>query len=347
MLVCRFHPLVCLILTATVLATPTPAATAQPPETVPASAQSRLFTAPVRDRAMDLLARTQASPGSVRQALETLVQDPEVDAVTADAVLFDYIRRLRSEPPGSAPPEVLTFLQQHRPRAVQVHPESAAGRMPLFDVAGSARGLENQWRHQGAAHEFLGAGPARKTAMMQSATTGPETNGIRTVLDRLPEPELESLLVRMEENPGLDQWIVETAMAAKREGIVVERMAEANPADASRWIRAAMESLPDAGRMPVLRAGLAHPDPGVRGLAMARITDALSDADTSQRKAWRDELLPRLAAPDTGAAAALQLARVAGEEWLATQHEQAGDPLIRARLALALRLRADRTGSVP
>lgn len=345
----NFHPAIYSILTAVVLAgTPLAiAAATDVPELVPASAQVRLFAPEVRDRATALVERTRVSPGTVPEALDALAQDREVNPVTADAVMYDYIRRLRAEPPGSAPPEVLVFLKQYQPRAVQVHPESVAGRIPLFDVAGAARGLDHQWRHHSALEEFQNADPSRRLELMQAATAGPEAAGIRVALRRLPKSELDSLMTRMTGSPGHDDWVVETALAAGRGDEVAARIAGASPGDASRWIRGAMETLPDTELIPLLRAGLVHSDPGVQGLAMARITDRLEDADAADRAAWRDDLLTRLADPDTGSAAALQLARVADDEWLAAQREQATDPVTERRLALAARLRAGMMGDSP
>lgn len=278
-------------------------------------------------RAPDLLSR-----------LSALYQDRTTPAIEREAILHEYLQRLRALPPGSLSPQVLDWFQTLPPLVLTGHEEGPHHPVPLFNLAAAAAGLSNQWAWQ-RGHDLIVGPAAMATARSVQAMTlaehdSPGTRGMRAAIAMLPVERLDDLAFGcaataggcghlrpdIELARGNLEWL-ETWMATAPAGSVMPRL------------RQARRHLPPQAAERLMTTAVSHTDAGVAAWALSDITSHLPKA-ADAREAWGQTLLALLGDDRLGAAAALQLARIHPPDWLLEAAAGEPDERIRRRLEL-------------
>lgn len=315
------------------------------PVRVAAAEQARLFAPAVREGAAALAKLTRADAGAdaITAELESVAGHPGLSPAERDAVLYDYVRRLRSDPAGTAPEAVLKWLQAYRPQAVRRHDESANYWIALFNVRAAAIGLENQWTYETARSDLLDGGPEQATSMLTRFAAnpgGPYAAGLRSALFEAQPGVLAALAERSATDQGLTDSLLPYLMLARgRIDRLAARIVDTPPQIAADVLSRAGRELPPGDAATLLKAAMQHPDPGVGAMAMARITDGMLD-DPERQAEWGAQMLELLADEKLGAAAALQLSRMGAVDWLekAAGRMRSDNPVLLQRLELMAEL---------
>lgn len=315
------------------------------PVRVSAAEQARLFAPAVREGAAALAELTRADAGAdaITAELKSVTDHPGLSPAERDAVLYDYVRRLRSDAPGTAPEAVLEWLQAYRPQAVRRHDESANYWIALFNVRAAAIGLENQWTYETARSDLLDGGLEQVTSMLTRYVAdpgGPYAGGLRSALFEAQPGMLAALAERSAADPGLTDSLLPYLMLA-RGGIdqLAARIVDTPPQIAADVLSRAARELRPGDAATLLKAAMQHPDPGVGAMAMARITDSMLD-DPERQAEWGKQMLDLLTDEKLGSSAALQLSRIGAADWLekAAGRMRSDDPVLLQRLELMAEL---------
>lgn len=278
---------------------------------------------PAVDRRADALLERTLSGADTRSLVAEITDirnDSSLLQSERDAVLFSYIERLREFSPASAPEALLDWLADVTPLAVTAHEEGAHYPVALFNVAAAARGLANEWAWR-SGHETVAG---RETLPLSTLADklgrnppgGPEYRGTRYAIQRMPVERLDALALQcaaaldgcggarpdIELARGNVDWLQDWLTAASAQDVIPR-------------LRQARSQLPHERATDLIRTALEHKDPGIAAWAMSDLTAHLPK-DVAARLEWGRRLLDLLDDPDLGGAAALQLARMGGDDWL-------------------------------
>lgn len=280
-----------------------------------------------KDHAPDLLS-----------SLSALYRDRTTPAIEREAILHEYLQRLRALPPGSVPPEVLDWFQALPPLVLTGHEEGPHHPVPLFNLAASAAGLSNQWAWQ-RGYDLI-AGPAATApahsvpAMARAERDSPGTRGMRAAIAMLPVDRLRELAFGCAATAGgCGHLRPDIELARGNLAWVESWMATAPAGSVLPRLRQARRHLPPQAAERLMTAAVSHPDAGVAAWALSDITSHLPKA-ADGREAWGQALLAWLGDDRLGAAAALQLARIHPPDWLLEAAAGEPDERIRRRLEL-------------
>lgn len=282
-----------------------------------------LAASPAVERASEALLELTLEGADARRliaAIGRIRSERALAPALRDAALLGYVERLRELSPGSAPPAVLQWLAETPPLAVTGHEEGAHHPVPLFNVAGAARGLANEWAWQRGHDDLAGNGPLSLSAVageLGGLDPGtPRFRGIRAAIERLPGDRLDALAAQCAILPdGCGQARADIELARANAGWLREWLPAATPQAAIPRLQRIRHTLPPAQANELMKTALRHPDKGVAAWAMSDITAHLPK-DASRRQEWGNHLVGLLDDPDLGGAAALQLARMGGGDWL-------------------------------
>ena len=317
------------------------------PVVVGDAARSVILGHQVRRHAEALIDQAETAPASLLQGLDAVASDPSLSAVERDAVLHDFVRRLRDRSPGFVDAEVLAWLRAYRAQAVTPHPESAVYKIPLFNVAAATAGLSNQWQYQKARDQWREAGTAIDAGSLGifiEAPHSPRASGYRAALIDLERDALLRMLRLIEANESLSATPLypHLALLLGQTGAAGEWLKGAEPRQVAELLSLVERNFPDRAES-LHRVALQHPDAAIRSRAMAARTVALIDAESHEKTAWAEELVEWLGDRELGDSAALQLLRLAdnAEDILLESlniDAEAGQRLERARSALHMEM---------
>jgi hypothetical protein len=328
----RLFPLALVLLAA--------AAQADGPGLADPAQAARLWSPEVRSRAAGLIGLGSAPDLPAR--LADVGADPALDPVGRDAVLYAYLQLLRQQPPQRQSDAALAWLSVYPAQATVLHAESASARVPLFDVAARAQGLANEKRHRLLLEAVATQAPAVVLDRHGTTGAGPDPTAIAAAVADLPAAQRAAWRAAVAERPDLADGALGlfVALADRDIDLAQQRLLRADPALASAGLKRAASTLDGVDAVRLCSAAAAHPDPGVRALAIALGTRA-AQASVALLPAWQDGLRTALADPDAGAAAALHLARLLDDAGFAALKASAGsDPVLQRRMLLIERLRA-------
>lgn len=317
-------------------------AQAPSPVLVDIGQQALLFRPEVRQRAADLLALSEPGidPARLDAALAAVRDAPEHPPAIRDAILYQYLLGLRGRRAERMPVAALQRLSNHRAQAERLHEESSVLRVPLFDVATAAQGLSNERRHRELAERLLTASDDSAFLSVLSeyrdAQDRPSRSGIEAAVGELSVARLD----RLAQQIALDPALVHSALALRVHlargdaAALTTTLLAADATDASDVLRRASVSLPADPAYALAEAALAHPDPGVRGLAIAQASRLASEQPQLAER-WQLRLPQLLVHPEDGVAAALHLARSLTPLQVQALGKQAdADPQLRQRWRL-------------
>ncbi len=279
-----------------------------------------LFDSQVRQHSQMLLEHSTSGAAAADQVrkLERVARGPALSASQRDAVFYEYVRRLRQEPPDSVPPAVMAWLQAYQPQAVTRHPESASYLVALFDVAAAASGLANQWQFQAAADALADTKPTALPALLDTyrpEPTDPWSNGIRWALPALPPKRLDWLAQALTESSPQPHLLAYVHLARQSAADLLAVLPALSGPQTSALLQAAIRQWPAQAQLALMQQTLEHADSGVAALAMAQMTDLVAGNDQA-KLTWGEQLLGLLDDEVLGANAALQLARMPEVNWL-------------------------------
>ncbi|NBD95049.1 MAG: hypothetical protein GVY11_01030 [Gammaproteobacteria bacterium] len=345
----RHHFLPRLALAGCLLAAPSAFAGATPgdPHWVGADAVRLAASPAVADSAHDLLERTLA--GADADALIALIERIRLDTalvpVERDAVLFRYIERLREHPPGSAPQRVLDWLADADPLAVTGHDEGPHHAVPVFNLAGAARGLANEWAWRRGRAVVAGSSPLPLPELARHLgaipAEGPHLRGMRFAVERLPPATLDRLAVHCAATPGgCGRARADIELARGNAGWLRNWLTTADAAEVTPLLQRARRHLGASDARLLMKAALQHPAPAVAAWAMSDLTTNLPKDEARQRE-WGSRLLDFLDHRHLGGAAALQLARMDADAWLAAASARSLGERGRRRLELLADMNAE------
>lgn len=294
-----------------------------------------------------LVAQTSpARVGPLLDALDAVAADSALSVLERDAALFDYLQRLRAMPRHRVPAEAVDWLADYPVQAWRRHEESAAAQEPAFAINAGAQGLKHQWRFQAGREAAIDAADTDPVGLLDTysqASDGPTQAGIESALTALTPDRLDRLADTIDrQRPELMTSLLNARvrlLAGDSAGIA-RVLEHAPPEVAAGLLREIDRYLPADQAMAVVRLALDHPDPGTHGLAMAAAGRVLA-SQPSLNAEWQAHWLARLARPDTGSAAALQLARVLDAAQVESLALASGDdPLLANRIELIRRLQS-------
>ncbi len=301
------------------------AAMAQRPDSpvwVEPDARAEAASPAVERRANALLERTLS--GADARALVAEINkirgDASLISAERDAVLFGYIERLRDFPPGTAPEPLLDWLADTQPLAVTAHEEGTHYHVALFNVAAAAHGLANEWAWR-RGHEAVAGHDALPLSTLadklgKNTSGGPEYRGMRYAIRKMPVERLDVLALHCAVDlDGCGEARADLELARGNLDWLQHWLMAASARDVIPRLRQARTQLPPGGASKVIRTALEHRDPGVVAWAMSDLTAHLPKGRAA-RQQWGSRLLDLLDDPDLGGAAALQLARMDGNDWL-------------------------------
>jgi hypothetical protein len=302
---------------------------------------TRLWSPEVRSRAASLVALGPVADLPAR--LADVAADPTLDPVGRDAVLYAYLQLLRRQPPPRQSDAALAWLSAYPAQATVLHAESASATVPLFDVAASAQGLANEKRHRLDLDAFATRGPEAVLRSHRKDGAGPGHDTIAAALAAAPVGQHAAWRAAIAGRPDLADGAPGLLLALAERDIdtLADGLQQADPALATDVLKRAASTLDAVATVRLCGAMAAHPDPGVRALAIALGSRAAS-ASVALLPAWQGGLRAALADPEAGAAAALHLARLLDAAGLAALKAWVGsDPALQRRMILIERLRAD------
>lgn len=278
---------------------------------------------PAVERRADALLERTLSGGDARALVAEIREvrgDTSLIPAERDAVLLGYIERLREFSPGTAPETVLEWLADAPPLAVTVHEEGAHFPVALFNVAAAARGLANEWAWRRGHEAVAGRDPLPLSTLAdqlaQNTPGSPEYRGMRYAVQRMPVERLDVLALHCASGlDGCGKMRADIELARGNVGWLQQWLLAASPRNVIPRLKLVRIQLPPGGASKVIRTALEHRDPGVAAWAMNDLTAHLPK-DRAARQQWGSALLDLLDDPDLGGAAALQLARMDGDDWL-------------------------------
>lgn len=301
----------------------------------------------VTHRADALLERTLSGAGAATliAEIEGIRGDHSLRPPERDAVLAEYLDRLREHAPGTAPDGVLDWLAGMPPMAVTGHEEGRHHPVALFNVAGTARGLANEWAWRRghatvAGHEALS--PSRLAHKLGSIDLhSPGYRGMRYAIERLPVGRVDALSLHCASAPaGCGKARADIELARGNLEWLRHWLSTAPARDALPRLKRARLRLQSSEASALIGAALEHPDPGVAAWAISDLTSHLPK-DGTIRRDWGLKLLDLLDDPELGGAAALQLSRMDDRDWLEAAHARPMGELGRRRLELMAELQSD------
>ena len=278
------------------------------------SAQSAWSDSSSAQRAAMLLEALLSEPTPQGLArLDSLEGSSSLNPAERDATALALVESLRARPPGSLAPELLDRLKNWSAQAWREHEESAQFLVPRFPVAAAARGLEHQWQWTEGIADVLGQGKRDfpKIVMRYAAQPdGPYARGVRRALDQVGSRRLANLTDAARADSRLTHSLLpELWLAAGEIDRLAEWSANAPARRVSELLTRATRQLASENLLLLAVAAQSHSDPSVRGLALARQTDAWLALD-DWSAGWAAKLWNWLDDPALGSTAALQLARL-------------------------------------
>jgi len=309
----------------------TPVSGASDPIVVEPSAQQALFDKVVRDRARSMADQLHSgSSHGLLVAMAAIEASNDLSPVQIDAVFFDLARQLRALDPGQVDPDVLAYLKSREVRAVRRHEESASYLVPLFDVAGTVRGVENQWAWSEGFEAVSAPGSLSVSSMLERYAAGPEqpfARGLRAALPSASASMLDKLAAGSIDEPLIDHFLPYLWLARQELDALSEWLPVGPTSRVADVLRLAADSLDPDQFLTLGQAMLAHPDPGSRAMTLALLTDHhLARGDWPSD--WAGQLWGWVDDPEVRSAAALQLARLgAAERWQANPASAPTDAL--------------------
>lgn len=272
-----------------------------------------LFERAVRDRAEAFADSVhRESPEKILDALDALAVDPALSEAQRDAVAWDLLRRIRLLEPTRQSMAVVERLENWQSQAFRTHQESPNWPIPLFNVAAAATGLGHQWAFGAGVKDASGDGAEVSTWLGRYALDPqtPYARGVRSVLFRLSDWQLEKMISAIDGYPALhDTLLPEVWMARGQLDLLSDWMRTASESRVSALMLRARRELSVDQEMILGQALLNHSAPSVQALAVARLTDMrLSDASFPQQ--WAAELWTMRANSKLASAVDLQLIRL-------------------------------------
>lgn len=309
---------------------------------------ARLAASPaVAESAHALLERTLAGAGAdaLIDRILRIRTDSTLVPVERDAVLYRYIEQLRALEPGSAPKRVIDWLANADPLAVTGHEEGPHHAVPVFNVAGAARGLANEWAWRSGQDLVTGASALTLSGLARELGSLPAEDarfrGMRFAVERLPSATLDRLAVHCAATRGgCGQARAAIELARGNVRWLRDWLTTADAGEVTPLLRRSRRHLSSPDARALMQAALKHPAPAVAAWAMSDLTAHLPK-DESRRREWGEKLLGFLDHRDLGGAAALQLARMDADAWLAAASTQSLGERGRRRLELLAELTAE------
>lgn len=283
----------------------------------------RLALSPIVEQGSEALLKltVEGAPASQLLArIERIRSNTTLSPAAREAILHSYVERLRGLPPGSAPQPVLDWLAQAPPLAVTGHEEGPHHAVPLFNVAGAARGLVNEWSWRSGHDEVAGNAPLPLATLAgrlgSMPLRSPRFRGARFAIGRLPTPALEALAAQCAMLPdGCGKARADIELARGNVGWLRAWLAGAAVGEALPRLRRTRLFMSSSEARELMEAALEHPDTAVAAWAMSDLT-AHPSTDETVRLEWGGRLVTLLDHPELGGAAALQLARMDPGDWL-------------------------------
>ncbi len=306
------------------------------PVVVESSAQRALFDRAVRDRARSVIDQLQSDNGTGLLAQMVAIDaSDDLSPVQIDAVFFDLVQRMRAIQPELVGPDDLEYLKRRPPRAVRLHDESASYQVPLFDVAGALRGVENQWAWSAGFNAVTRPGSISVADLLQRYAAGPEqpfARGLRAALPSASTTMLDKLAAAALDQRLIDHFLPYVWLARNElDGLSQWLPAGPGPRVAD-VLRLATTTLDPDQFLALGQAMLAHPDAGTRALTLALVTDHYMTGNTWPSD-WAGQLWRLLEDVELRSSAALQLARLgAASRWQANPESAPADALDSASL---------------
>lgn len=263
-----------------------------------------------------------------------------------ERALFDYTQTLRTLPSDAVPVAVMNWLKTYPAQTQVTHDDFPTSGVPLYNVRGTAQGVENSWRLTEARLEALALLASNPRSLVDAFTLEPHPaarQGYVLALDQASTEQLRgvsrSVSKRLHRVPELTGLGGRAALIAHDLPQLKILFVKGSGPDLAPLMRAAATALDPADTAELLRATLNRGPAANATLALAELAPAAMGIPGMDRL-----LMDQLAHPERGSTAALTLARHASPELLAQldrQAEAGGDPLGAARARLALNLYHD------
>ena len=261
-----------------------------------------------------------------------------------EAALYEFTRSLAGLPREAVAIEVIQHLQNYQAQTLVPHEDHSNTLVPLFNIRGTAVGIENGWRRTEFAAEGIALLETNPSRLVSGYMESADHNRRSGYLDALPLADIvdvtavqSAALEQFDQNPGLTRLIGMTAVITGDNFAAQQLLINGRGAGLSTALRQLDESL-QASETAVLLIYAIHNAPAHNAsLAIATWWPRLRhEADI------RDLLVDKLADPALGAAAALALAQSPDIQTIkALQDTASGNSTAARRAQMALDINRD------
>jgi len=260
-------------------------------------------------RLLDLARRGQAA--ELGAALERLLADPDLDPVTRESALYRFVTGTRALPANAVPEAPLRRLAKRPVAVLTPHPESRGDALiPLYDVAGAARGSLDLLAMERASRDLLATLRASPKALWEGFGEQRAGMNLRALARALEELDPETLHAQaaparaaLQRRPSLAPAAAVVALGTGDEQLAHLVILEADGATALRVLRELPSRFDAAGTLRLMETAASR-----RELASSAVLGIGAMASASP--AAREWLLEEVDDPVLGESAAVALSRL-------------------------------------
>lgn len=287
---------------------------------------------------LEVLDRSDAQSDATLSALQDAAVDEGLSLSLREQILHDFALALREQPDSAAGRRALQWLTRHQSQVYVQHEERGPATIPLWRVAGVARGTLTLWDRAaaGGAARQLRAGTGDLAGAMARAATVQDALALQQAMKSASPAQLaphrERLLAMLAENDAMAPAIAEAALQLRDAELSRAVLASGDRRTAARHIAGIGASLPSATAFTILREASA--DSELASGAIMEIGKSASDLPAA-----RAFLLETLADPEQGGSAAAALAAMRDDEMVqavAAQLEASDDEMLQSQAVLML-----------
>lgn len=289
---------------------------------------------------LEQLDRADPQSDATLAALQDIAADEGLSLSLREQVLHDFALALREQPDSAAGRRALRWLTGHQSQVYVQHEERGPATIPLWRVAGVARGTLSLWDRAatGSAARQLRAGAADLAGAMARATSVQDALALQQAIKQASPSELashrERLLAMLSTNDAMAPAVAEAALQLGDAELSRAVLASGDRRTAARHIAGIGAGLPSATAFAILRDASADSE-----LASAAIMEIGKSA--AGLPAARAFLLEALGDSENGASAAAALANMRDDEMVqavSAQLESSDDETLQSQAALMLAL---------
>jgi hypothetical protein len=260
-----------------------------------------------------------------------------------EQTLFEFVQELRQQTPRIIGEEVVAYLSAYQSKVLVPHEDHPRSSMPLFNIKGAMKSVENGWTRQEAAFDGAVQLSENPEGMVQAFVSEQNYNRRQGFLDALRNAsasELKSVseaaMLEIEQNPDLIELAVDAALLNEDLDSIINLARTVDGPYTQTLFSGSVKAFSPSELSLLLKAALENESSETAALAIAQLAPDLSGNELSE-----DLLFNMLADPDLGSSAALALVANPNDRILSrldavASNEAGGIAASRARLALQI-----------